>query len=58
MEPNVLLADPLDDIAARYVGRAAQVEVVNAPDVFAAHARFQLNVLLEARDAAPADLGE
>ena len=47
LHPNVLIVDPLTDIAGEFAGDAAVVEINNAPDLWEAYARL---VLKEAID--------
>jgi hypothetical protein len=46
--PNVLLVDPVDDLADLYAGQAAFVDVTGMPDAFYSHAKWALGVSLDA----------
>lgn len=50
--PDVLLVDPLDDLADLYAGRAAFIGVQGAPEVFYGYARWRLGVTLDATSQA------
>lgn len=51
---SVLVVDPLSDIADAYAGRAAVVEVANAPELWQEFARIVLNRPLGVNGVAPA----
>lgn len=57
-EPDIYAVDPLSDLAAAHVGRAALIEVSAGPDLRELHARLAIGTAIDESAAVPAERGE